>query len=94
MKSLVIVIIVVALIAGGIFGVINIQSDSTKKLEQVKTELPGNSYTCSYSQTESGFWIHYYYYKMDFNDNGTVDYYYLRPLVQEKKVMSLSIEEH
>ena len=77
MKSIVIAIVVVALFAGGIFGFINIQSDSTKKLEQVKTELPGNSYTCQYSQTEAGFWIHYYYYKLDFNKDGTLDYYYL-----------------
>lgn len=76
-KTIVTAIVIGILIFGGIFGFVNIQSDSEKKLEQVKEYLPGNSYNCSYSQTETGFWIHYYYYKLNFNDDGTLDYYYM-----------------
>ena len=84
-QAIVTAVVIVVLVVAGIIGFSNIQSESTKKLEQVKNELPGNSYTCSYSQTEAGFWIHYYYYKLDFNSDGTLDYYYMTTVGPKEK---------
>lgn len=75
-KTIVTTVLVIIFLLGGIIWFISIQSNSNAKLEEVKQQLPGNTYTCSYSQTESGFWIHYYYYKLEFKDD-QVDYYYL-----------------
>lgn len=76
-KGIVTAVIIIMVIAGAIFGFVNLQNKSDKLLDEVKTKLPGESFTYTTSQMESGFWIHYYYYKLNFKDDGQVDYYYL-----------------
>lgn len=76
-KAIIIAIVIIGVAVAGIIAFVNIQADSSQKLEQVKKELPGNTYDCSYSQMEAGFFIHYYFYKLKINNDGTLDYYYL-----------------
>ena len=76
-KAIVTAVIIIAVVAGVIFGFVNLQNSGEKTLSEVKAKLPGESFTYTSSQMESGFWIHYYYYRLDFKDDGQLDYYYL-----------------
>ena len=55
----------------------SITASNNAALAEVKENLVGRELKCSYSRTETGFWIHYYYYTLEFNSDGTLDYYYL-----------------
>lgn len=76
-KTIVTIVVVCAIIFGGVLGFAKLQQDSDKALSQVKQQLPGKDFSCNFSRTETGFFIHYYYYKLYFNDDGTLDYYYM-----------------
>lgn len=76
-KKLVVIISLISLVVIAMFVMISITNANNAELEAVKANLPGRELKCSYSQTETGFWIHYYYYVLKFNSDGTLDYYYL-----------------
>ncbi len=76
-KTLAVIIVLISLVVVSLFAVVSITNANNAKLEAVKATLPGKELKCSYSQTEAGFWIHYYYYTLEFNSDGTLDYYYL-----------------
>lgn len=76
-KRLAVFISLIALIAVALFATVSITNANNAELEAVKANLPGKELKCSYSQTEAGFWIHYYYYTLKFNSDGTLNYYYL-----------------
>lgn len=78
-KTIVTVVLVSAFLLAGTIFFINLKSDSNAKLEQVKELLPNNTYTCFYSDTDLGFNIHYYNYKLVFSEN-TADYYYFETI--------------
>lgn len=72
-----IIISVLVLVVVALFTIVSITNANNAELEAVKANLPGRELKCSYSRTETGFWIHYYYYTLEFNSDGTLDYYYL-----------------
>lgn len=76
-KKIVLFIVIAVIVSSIILVISNIISNNNEELLAVKENLSGQELKCSYSQTEAGFWIHYYYYKIKFNDDGTLDYYYL-----------------
>lgn len=76
-KKMAVVISLIAIVAVSLFVAISITNANKAELEEVKTNLPGRELKCSYSRTEAGFWIHYYYYTLKFNSDDTLDYYYL-----------------
>lgn len=76
-KKLAVIISVIALVAAALFVTVSITNANNAELEAVKANLPGKELKCSYSRTETGFWIHYYYYTLKFNSDGTLNYYYL-----------------
>ncbi len=76
-KTLAVIISLFALIAVALFATVRITNTNNAELETVKVNLPGKELKCSYSQTEAGFWIHYYYYTLKFNSDGTLNYYFL-----------------
>lgn len=76
-KSMGIAIAIIIAVIIGIFIAVSVSNSHAAALEEVKSNLPGKELSCNYSRTETGFWIHYYYYTLEFNDDGTLDYYYL-----------------
>lgn len=84
-KRLAVIISLIALVAVSLFAAVSITNANNTELEAVKSNLPGKELKCSYSQTEAGFWIHYYYYTLKFNSDGTLNYYYLTTVGPAKK---------
>lgn len=76
-KKLTLTIVILALIVIAIITTVSVSNSNTAALQEVKLNLPGKELSCNFSRTETGFWIHYYYYTLEFNDDGTLDYYYL-----------------
>lgn len=76
-KTIIVLILIIAAISGIVFGIKSCSDNQAVITEKIKSELPGKTMTSVYSQMESGFWIHYYYYKLVFKDDNTADYYYL-----------------
>lgn len=84
-KAIIIAIVIIGVAVAGIIAFVNIQADSSKKLEQVKKELPGNTYDCSNSHMEVGFSIRWNFYKLEINNDGTLNYYYLSRIGPKNK---------
>ena len=76
-QNIKIVIVLVILAVTGVAGILGYQKYQANALAQVKSDLVGTTMKCSYSNMEAGFWIHYYYYTLEFKDQEMLDYYYL-----------------
>lgn len=76
-KKIAFIIFLFALIACATFITVSITNANKAELETVKSNLIGKELKCSYSRTGAAFWIHYYYYTLKFNSDGTLNYYYM-----------------
>lgn len=84
-KTIMACISFILIVTATLFIIKGVGNYNDNKLTAVKNNLPGIKLSYSYSKTETGFWIHYYYYTVMFNSDGTLNYYFLRTIGPAEK---------
>ncbi len=71
-------ILILIVVATGIFGVFKFQEYQTEMLNQVKTELIGKTLTAHSSHMDGIFWTQHEYWQLSFVDESNLDYAYIQ----------------
>lgn len=77
-KALVSTVLILIVFAAGAFGIFKFQQYQTQMINQVKTELVGETMTAHSSHMEGLGWIYHEYWQLSFVDESNLDYAYIQ----------------
>lgn len=76
-KSIMTLVLVGAIIAAAVVGVVKFQEYQTKMLNEVKKALVGQTLTAHDSHMAGLGWIYHQYWQLNFTDENNLDYFYI-----------------